>query len=353
MLNTLFQAKTPQMLGLDIGTRYVKALLLEKKGEQLHVNAMACEPILGDAFAEREIKDFDAVSNAIRKIKHNLKLKVKDVAVAVSGAAALTKVVQMPSGQTDLELEGQIELEADSLIPYPLEDVYLDFEVLGVNNSDSEKNDILLSVAHKNIVDSRITLLRELEFEPKVMDMEGYALGNSLVQFISGEPEKIHCCFCVGASQLQLTVIQGNRVIYSKEFPFGVDKLISDLCLLHGLDKITAAKQLHSNELPESWKFDTYPQFLGNLQQHINRALQLYQNASNAPLPEQLLLCGGASAIEGLVDDLSSDLGKSIKLFNPLDSMILSEDIKSSSLFGSQFAIAAGLAIRSLDPCHI
>ncbi len=339
------------MLGLDIGTRYVKAILLEKKDDQLQVTALACEPILGDAFAEREVKDFDAVSNAIRKIKHNLKLKVKDVCVAVSGASVLTKVVQMTPDQSDLELEGQIELEADSLIPFPLEDVYLDFEPLGTITDG--KDDILLSVSHKNMLDSRITLLREVEFEPKVVDIEGYALGNALLHFGQFKDDKAHCCFCIGASQLQLTVIQDGKIAYSKELPFGVDNLIADLSILHGLDKQTAGQQLRSGQLPESWKFDTYPQFLGNLQQHINRALQLYTSATKSELPESLLFCGGGTAIDGLIEDLGTDLNKSITIFDPLTHLTFAENVDRTSIIGAQFIIAAGLACRSFNPCHI
>lgn len=339
------------MLGLDIGTRYVKAILLENKGEQIEVVALACEPILGDAFAEREIKDFDAVSNAIRKIKHNLKTKIKDVSVAVSGAAVLTKVVHMAPDQTDLELEGQIELEADSLIPFPLEDVYLDFERLGTQTDG--RDDVLLSVAHKNMLNSRITLLREVEFEPKVVDIEGYALGNALLQFEPFTDDAAHCCFCIGASQLQLTVIHGGKITYSKELAFGVDNLISDLSILHAMDKQTAAQQLRSGQLPESWKSDTYPQFLGNLQQHINRALQLYNNATNEEIPNSLLLCGGGATIEGLVEDLAADLGARITLFDPLQNLIFAEGLDKSTFHGPQFVIAAGLACRSFNPCHI
>lgn len=340
------------MLGLDIGTRFVKAVLLEQKNGQFVLTGVASEAISGDAFADREIKDFDAVANAIKKVRLSLKNpKIKHVCAAVSGAAVLSKVVYMPKDQSDFELEAQLELEADSLIPFPIDDVYLDFERIEGQQTDPGKDDILLSVAHKNMIDSRITLLREVEFEPKIMDIEGYALGNALITLGRFSKSDNLCCFCIGASQLQLTVVQQSSVVYSKELPFGVDNLLADLSLVYNLDKQTATRQLMENSLPENWRTDIYPQFLGNLQQQVNRALQLYNNATHHDLPEELIFTGGGAAIPELVNDLSTDLNKTIHLFNPFDLMDTSNfDAVPAS---TQYAIAAGLACRSFDPCHI
>lgn len=352
MLSSLFKSKPTPMLGLDIGTRFVKAVLLEQSNNQIVLKGLASEAITGDAFTDREIKDFDAVANAIKKVRLALKNpKVKQVCAAVSGAAVLSKVVHMPKNQSDYELEAQLELEADSLIPFPIDDVYLDFERIEGQHTDPNKDDILLSVAHKNMIDSRITLLQEVEFEPKILDIEGYALGNALINLGDFSQNAITCCFCLGASQLQLTVVQNNSVIYSKELPFGVDNLLNDLCLVYNIDKPTAAQQLTENQLPENWRSDIYPQFLGNLQQQINRALQLYSSATHHDMPENLVLTGGGAAIEQLAEDLSTDLNKPIALFNPFEAINTSqfESIAASP----QYAIAAGLACRSFNPCHI
>lgn len=353
MLSDLFRKKVSQMIGLDIGTRYVKAVLLEKKGDTFHLKGAACEAILGDAFNEREIKDFDAISNAVRKVKASLKLKVNDVAAAVSGSSVLTKIVHMDPDQSDYDLEGQIELEADSLIPYPIDEVYLDFEPLGKSEIAEGKDDVLLSVAHKNMIDSRITLLRELEFEPKVIDIEGYALGNALAKFANLKDEDRHCCISIGASQLQVTVIQNDNVVYSNEHPFGVDSLVKDLMVLHNLDHTTAMRQLQDGSLPETWQTDTYPQFLVNLQAAINRALQLYASASKAERPEKIFLCGGGGAIEQLAEDIAGDMALEVNVFDPFSAITVPDDLKSKPHFGPQYAIAAGLATRSFDACHI
>lgn len=350
MLKQLLQPKQTPLLGLDIGTRFVKAILLTQKGNDIHVVAAACEPILGDAFAEREVKDFDAISNCIKKIKHRLKLKSKDVSVAVSGASVLTKLVYMPPDQTDVELESQIELEADSLIPFPIDDVYIDFEKLGTQTEG--RDDVLLSVAHKNMIDSRITLLRELEFEPKIIDIEGFALGNALLHFGEIPANTPTACFNIGATQLQLTVVDENSDIHSKEIPFGTDNLINDICLFHGLDKGTAIQQLRDNTLPEHWRTDAYPHFLGNLQQNISKVMQLYTGSENKKAPENLLISGGGALIPGLIEDLSTDMNKSFNVFNPMAKLVNTNE-HSNTEAGPLYTIALGLACRSFDTCHI
>ena len=220
-MKAFLQKKASPILGLDIGTRFVKAVLLERSNDNYTVIGFACEPINGNAFVEREVKDFDAVSTALKKAKHALKnKKIKDVAIAVAGASALTKVVQMDPDQTDYQMEGQIEIEADSLIPYPLDEVYLDFEELGPSQTHVNKVNVLLSAVHKDTVDNRITLLREIPFEPKVVDIEGYAVANAVSDCYQSESQRV-VCINLGASLLQVSVIYDGQVEYSKEHVFG------------------------------------------------------------------------------------------------------------------------------------
>lgn len=355
MFRELFKKKASQIIGLDIGTRYVKAVLFEADGDQIKVQSFACEQINGNAFADREIKDFDAVGNALKKVKLALKTKKKDVAVAVSGNSVLSKIVFMDPNQQDFELEGQIEIEADSLIPYPLDEIYMDFEEIGESENHLGKVDVLLSAAHKDMVDSRITLLRELEFEPKVMDIEGYALGNALREFATPEIDQASICFNIGASQLQLCVVKNDRIIYSKEHSFGMDSLIQDLSIIHTLEKQETEQQLVAGELPATWRQDTFPIFLANLNQHISRALQMYISSTHAARPESFMVCGGGANIEEIAADLESELGVNVSIFNPFANMQISEMAAQQGLnkVAPQLAIAAGLASRSFNPCHI
>lgn len=351
----LFSPKTQQMIGLDIGTRFVKAVVLEKSADNFTLQAYACEPIVGNAFAEREIKDFEAVSHALKKVKLALKSKSKLVAIAVSGSTVLNKIVYMDPGQSDHELESQIELEADSLIPYPLNEVYIDFEELNVSDTKTNKVEVLLSAVHKDIVDRRNTLLGEVGYETKIVDVESYALGSAVAEFHPSEPEENVCCINIGATQLQFCVVKNGQVVYTKDHSFGMDSLIQDLSMLFSQERSQIEQQLTENTLPESWKQDSYPMFLANLQQNINRAIQVYISATSAARPQSILICGGGGHLSSLTEDLSSDLNIKVSAFNPFESMAINEKVSQEALnlVSPQLIIAAGLANRSFQPWHI
>lgn len=356
MLKKLWAKKPQQMIGLDIGTRYVKALLLEQHQDQYTVLATACEPINGNAFAEREIKDFEAVSNALKKVKLALKSKVKHVAIAVSGASVISKVAYMDPEQSDAELESQIEIEADSLIPYPIEDVYVDFEELGESQNFPNKVEVLLCAAHKDTVDGRTTLLGEVGYEAKVVDVETYALGTAMAYFHppGATSEQNQCCINIGASQIQFCALKNGQVVYNKDHSFGIDSLVKELCITYSQDRNIIEQQMLANALPSTWRQDCYPMFLANLQQQISRAVQMYVTTTHAPRPVAILISGGASNLAGLSTDLEQELGMEVTVFNPLANMSI--DPKSNlqlSELSPHFAIAAGLATRSFNSCHI
>ncbi|MDO6473806.1 type IV pilus assembly protein PilM [Alteromonas sp. 1_MG-2023] len=355
-MKSLFKKKLPPIVGLDIGTRQIKAVLIERNAKGFVLQAFACEPISKRAFSEREIKDFDAISITLKKIKKVLKTKVKAVNIAVAGSSVISKVVHMDPEQSDFELEGQIEIEADSLIPYPLEEVYLDFEVLGPSKTYPGKDNVLLSAAHKDLVDSRITLVREVPFEPKVVDMEGYALGNALFYFhpLENEDEKI-CCINLGASLLQICVWQNGEVIYTKEHAFGMNMLIQDLAAINMMEPDEVEKQILLGTLPGNWQQDTLPIFAANLQQQIQRAIQMYVSTLHGDRPEKIVLAGGGATIPELVESLRQDLGMEIEVFNPFEGMTVNPKLDQEKLaaLAPQLALAAGLASRSFSEWHM
>lgn len=354
-MKSLFNKKLPPIVGLDIGTRQIKAVLIEKTGESFTLQGFACEPINKIAFNEREIRDYEAVSLALKKVQIALKSKVKSAAIAVAGSSVISKTVYMEPDQTDYELEGQIEIEADSLIPYPLEEVYLDFEELGPSDTHHGKVDVLLSAAHKDLVDSRITLVREVPLEPKVVDIEGYALANAVAHFYPPAAQERVCCVNIGASLLQVCVWEQGKVIYTKEHSFGMHNLVQDISVIQMMELDTAEHRLMSGTLPDSFINETLPIFAANLVQQINRALQMYVSTTHAERPEKLLLCGGGANLNELTDTLAQDLGMVIEVFNPFAGMTIAEHLDSQRLaaFSPQLAIAAGLASRSFSACHM
>lgn len=355
-MKSLFKKKLPPIVGLDIGTRQIKAVWLEQTADGYVVQGYACEPINKVAFNERDIKDYEAVSLALKKVRNSLKTKLKQANVAVAGTSVISKIVYMDPDQNDFELESQIEIEADSLIPYPLEEVYLDFEELGASETYAGKVNVLLTAAHKDLVDSRLLLAREANFEPKIVDVENYAIGNAIDFFYPHvDDSNPICCVNIGASLLQVCVWQNGNVIYNKEHAFGLNNLINDLSAIHMVEREEAERQLLDGALPENWVDDTLPIFAANLQQNINRALQMYMSTLNVERPTKLLLSGGGATIAELIEILRQDLALEIDTFNPFEGMAINTKLDAQRLakIAPQLAIAAGLASRSFVPWHM
>lgn len=147
MLSQLFKKPSSMMVGIDIGSHCIKAVLLQETDTGLRLEALAIEPMPKGAMSERTIQDIEAIGNVIAKLKRKIPKSVQAAAVAVSGQTVITKVIFMDVSLTDAELESQIAIEADSLIPYPLDEVNIDFEKLAINEADPSKVNVLLSAA--------------------------------------------------------------------------------------------------------------------------------------------------------------------------------------------------------------
>lgn len=144
MFSSLINSNSSKMIGIDIGAHNVKGVLLSKSSNGYKVEAIAKLPIPKGAVVDNVIQDVEAVASVITKLRKKFPKTVKQVAAAVSGSGVISKTVYLNAVQNDEELESQIEIEAENLIPYPLDEVSIDFEVMGKNENDMNKVDVLL-----------------------------------------------------------------------------------------------------------------------------------------------------------------------------------------------------------------
>src|SRR6478672_7150691 len=175
----LLQRKYRPLLGLDITTSSVKLIELAMAGGQYRVEAYAAEPTPQNAINEKAIVDAEAVGEAIRRAVKRAGAKTGEVAVAISGDAAITKVIQMPRSLRANDLEGQVEMQADQYIPFPMDEVSYDFEVLGPSDKDGETNDVLLVASRSDNVEQRRAAVAAAGLNARIVDVEAFALENA------------------------------------------------------------------------------------------------------------------------------------------------------------------------------
>ena len=219
-----FSSRTPPLVGVDISSTAVKLLQLSQSGNRYRVEHYAVEPLPPNAVQEKNIVEVEAVGDAVRRAVQRSGTRAKHCAVAVAGSAVITKVISMPADLSEDDLEGQIQVEANQYIPYPLEEVSLDFEILGPMRDNPEMMEVLLAASRTENVDIRVAAVELAGLTAKVVDVEAYAMESafSLVgdQLDLGE-DSVVAVVDVGATMTTLIVIRNNRTLYTREQVFG------------------------------------------------------------------------------------------------------------------------------------
>jgi type IV pilus assembly protein PilM len=352
---SLFQHKTPKVVGLDISSSAVKLLELGKSGNRYRVEAYAVEPLPANSVVEKNISDVEAVAEAIRRAVKRSGTRTKNAAVAVSGSAVITKIISMPASLSDAEMSGQIELEADQYIPYPLEEVNLDFQILGKSEGDAERVDVLLAASRSENVDSRVDAVTMAGMNARIVDVEAYAMENAFKLISEQMPDsgqdKTIAIVDIGATMTTLNVLHNGAIIYTREQVFGGKQLTEEIQRRYGLSYEEAGMAKRQGGLPDNYVPEVLEPFKESMAQQVSRSLQFFFSSSQYSNVDHILLAGGSASIPGVDELIESKLGTTTTVANPFSNMSVASRIRSQTLNNDAPAmmIACGLALRSFD----
>jgi len=359
MLSSFLKKKASLMVGIDIGSHAVKAVLLKQDDEGYVLEAIAAEAMPRGAIIDREIQDIDAVGKVVAKIRKEITSSVSQAVTAVSGQTVITKVIYMDVNLSEQELASQIEIEADSLIPYPLDEVSLDFEKIDINESDPSKVNVLLSAARTESVEARVAALEVAGFQTKVVDVESYAVSRAYELSVSQLPDdakdKTVAIVDVGATMTLFSVTDSGTHLYSRDQLFGGEQYTRSIVSYYNQTFEEAEKAKVTCDLPPNYNFEVLGPFHTIFVQQIRRAVQMFLTSSGKSKIDYLIVSGGSAAVEGLDTLLSEELGMHTVIADPFQGMTVSENIDKDDLAKnpSQYMVAAGLALRSFSPWHL
>lgn len=348
----LFTPKSPPLLGVDISSTAVKLLQLSRSGSRYRVEHFAVEPLPPNAVVEKNIVEVEAVGDAIRRALARSGSKARDAAAAVAGSAVITKSIPMPAELSEDDLEGQIEVEANQYIPYPIEEVSLDFEVIGPVKDNPEMVNVLLAASRTENVDMRVAALDLGGLTARVMDVEAFAMENAFAliadQLAVGR-DALVAMIDIGATMTTLIVLKNGRTVYAREQVFGGKQLTDEIMRRYGLSYEEAGLAKRQGGLPESYEAEALEPFKEAMTQQISRLLQFFFAGSEYSKVDQVVLAGGCASIEGVAELVEEQLGVPCVVANPLAQMSLASRIPAQSLAEDAPAlmIAAGLALRS------
>lgn len=354
MIRKLMRSAPPPLVGVDIGSSSIKVLQLGQSGSDYRIEAFALEPVPEGAVSEGSIADPDQVAELVRRAVKRSGSKARHCAMAVSGAAVITKIIHLSADLSEEDIEAQIEVEASQYIPYPREEVSLDFEVLGPSARNAELVEILLAASKTEHVDMRQEVAQLAGMTIQVVDVESYAIANAfdLVLKRAGidESETIGV-LNMGSSASTLIAIRDNRTIYSREHSFGGQQLIEECMRRYGMDADQANFLQRGETPPAGFEDELLEPFRQSVIQQISRALQFYSSSSDYSGINTLYLTGGSASTPGLVEALGDEVGISCEVADPMEGMRLAPSIDAEALNRVRPALttACGLALRGFD----
>ncbi len=348
------ERKAKPVLGLDISSTSIKLLELSRQGERLRVESYAVKALPPNAVVEKNINDVEAVAEVLRTLIKQSRTKVRDAAVAVSGSAVITKLIEMPAGLSDDVLETQIAMEADQYIPYPLDEVAIDFEIQGVSDASPDQIEVLLAACRRENVDLRVASLELADLKPKVVDVEAYTMERAfglISEQLEDQGDQVVAIVDIGATMSTLSVLVGGKTVYTREQLFGGKQLTEEIQRRYGLSMEEAGLAKKQGGLPDDYAEEVLEPFKDAAVQQVTRSLQFFFSSSQYNDVDHIVLAGGVAALEGLPELISEKLGTEVTVANPFANMSVASNVNAVALKNDAPAmmIAVGLALRSFD----
>lgn len=348
----LFNKRSVTVVGLDISSSSVKLLELSQNGERYRVESYAVASLPPNAVVEKNINEVDGVAEAVRKAVETSKTKIKNASVAVAGSAVITKVIQMDGSLNDDQMESQIVLEADQYIPYPLDEVAIDFEVQNITEDNEDQVDVLLAACRRENVDLRVDALDMAGVVAKIVDVEAYGMERafSLISSqIDHDEQTTVAIVDIGATMTTLSVLTGGKTVYTREQIFGGKQLTEEIQRRYGLSADEAGIAKKQGGLPDDYETEVLDPFKDAVVQQVTRSLQFFFSSSQYNDVDYIVLAGGVASMTGLGDLVQDKLGTPTVVANPFANMTIAPKVNAMALSNDAPAlmIACGLALRS------
>ena len=353
----IFKPKAPPLFGLDISSSSVKMLEVVDAGKGAYrVERYVIEPLTRDAVVDGNISNLEAVAEAVKRGHKKLATRTKHVAMAVPSGAVITKKIIVPAGLREADLEVQVETEANQYIPFALDEVNLDFQIIGPSATNAEEQEVLIAATRKEKVEDRVAVAESAGLKAIVMDVESYAqlaaLGLVVKQLPHGGKDQNIAVVDVGANVTNVNVLRNEQSVYSREQAFGGNQLTQEVVARYGMSPEEAENAKRSGGLPDDFQAEVLRPFMENVSMEVQRALQFFFTSTSYHQVDHILLAGGSAVIPGLDEVVHSRTQVPTLVANPFGTMQTSPRVQIKRLMqdAPSLIVACGLAMRRFDP---
>ncbi len=354
MIDAWFSRRPAALVGLDISDSSVKLVELgQGPGPALRLDHFAREPLESGWVADGQIEKFDEVVEAVRRVLTKSGCRSRRAALAMPSATVITQKVVLPAHLREDELELQVETEAAQILPFPLDEVSLDFCVLGPHPSLPGELEVLIAASRKDRVQDRQGLIEAAGLRPVVVDVASHAARLALQRIVAGWPqggrEALLALVEIGAETTVLTVLRDEEVLYERAQAFGGAWLTQQIAREAGWPLDEAERRKVARDLPEALEAQLLPAWQAELAQEIDRALQFFFSSTPHLRVDRVLLSGGTAALPGLADAVRAACGFDTQVLDPFEGMTLGPGVREARLRreAPAYLTACGLAMRS------
>ena len=352
-MGSLFGRQSAPLVGVDISSSSVKLVELGRdKSGKLVLERCAVEQLERGWITDGNIDKFDEVAEAIKRVVKKSGTRAKNVALALPSSAVITKRITLPGGMSEQELEIQVESEANQYIPFSLDEVSLDFCVIGPNKSAPGDVDVLIAASRKEKVQDRQGLAEAAGLKAVIVDIESNASRMAAGRLIEALPNKgedaVVALFEIGASTTSMQVLRNDEVLYDRDQAFGGAQLTQLIVRQYGFSQEEAESKKRNGDLPEDYASAVQRPFVESLSQEIGRALQFFFTSTPYNRVDQILLAGGSAPLSGLTAAVTASTGFACATANPFEGMEISGSVRLKKMVreAPTYLTSCGLAMR-------
>ncbi len=350
---SLFARQSAPLLGIDISSSSVKLVeLAHDKGGALVLERCAIEPLERGWITDGNIEKFDEVADALRRLVKKSGTKTRNVALALPASAVITKKISLPGGMSEQELEVQVESEASQYIPFSLDEVSLDFCVIGPNQNSPDDVDVLLAASRREKVQDRQGLAEAAGLKATIIDIESYASRLAASRLIEAFPSRgkdaLVALFEVGALITSMQVMRNDEVLYERDQAFGGAQLTQLIVRQYGFSLEEAESKKRSGDLPDDYGVAVLGPFVDSMAQEIGRALQYFFSSTPHHRIDHILMAGGSAPLPGLTEAVAQQSGFACTVVNPFEGMAAGSAVRMQKMAreAPSYLTSCGLAMR-------
>lgn len=341
--------KKKEVVGVDVGSSSIKLVQLKETKGSYQLQNIGIVPLPPEAIVDNTLMDRSLIVTAVKNLVASLGIKVKDVACSISGNSVIIRKIVLPVMPQE-ELEDQITWEAEQYIPFDINDVNMDFQILSPDSVDPSKMNVLLVASKKDIINDYVSVFNEAGMHLSVIDVDSFAVQNTFEINYDTSPDDVLALVNIGASIMNINVIKDSITLFTRDVQIGGNLYTEEIQKQLGVSGHEAEQmKLLAHETRHQALSDVLNKVNETITQEIRRSLDFYNSTANDDRISRIFLCGGVSKGLHLAELISDKIGLPVEAINPFAKLKYNEkdfDPEYLQEIAPFMAVTVGLAIR-------